>query len=159
MYSSRSKRVARGSFFGSARVDAVDFRRLENRFGIHFDRAQRGGRVGRKVRISGSGGENHDAALFEMADRAAPDVRLGDLVHRDRGLHARGDAHALERVLQRERVDHGREHAHVIGGRAVHAGLFVNLAAPDVSAADDDRDRDARAADLGDLLRHRVASC
>ena len=31
----------------------------------------------------------------------------------------------LERVLQRERVDDRREHAHVVGGRAVHAACAL----------------------------------
>ncbi len=51
-----------------------------------------------KVRIAGAGGEDHDAALFDVADGAAEDERLGDLIHRDRALHARGDAHLFEAV-------------------------------------------------------------
>ena len=61
-----------------------------------------------------------------------------------------------ERVLQRQRVDDGCEHPHVVGRRAVHAGLFVRLAAPDVSAADDDRDGDSGAPHVRDLLGHGV---
>ena len=33
--------------------------------------AQRGGRVGRKIRIAGAGDEDDDATLLEMADGAA----------------------------------------------------------------------------------------
>ena len=59
----------------------------------------------------------------------------------------------LERVLQRERVDHGGEHAHVVGAGAVHAPGRARHAPPDVAATDDDRDLDAElGARLGQLL-------
>ena len=51
----------------------------------------------------------------------------------------------LERVLQRQRVDDRGEHAHVVGLGAVHAGTGAGHAAPDVAAADDDRDVDLHA--------------
>ena len=59
----------------------------------------------------------------------------------------------LERVLQRQRVDHGRQHAHVVGGRAIHAARAGGQAAEDVAAADHDRGLDAERLDLGDVLR------
>ena len=88
---------------------------------MDLERAQRGGGVGGEERVAGAGGEDHDAALLEVAHRAAADVGLGDLGDRDRRLHARVHAVLLERVLQRQRVEDGREHAHVVAGRAVHA--------------------------------------
>ena len=88
-----------------------------------------------------------------MADGAASDERLGDGAHLDRGDDARHDALLLERVLQRERVDHGAEHPHVVGGRAVHAARARGDAAEDVAAADHDRGLDAHALDLGDVAR------
>ena len=66
--------------------------RHEDRLGADLERAERGSRVGREERVAGAGGEDHDALLLEVADRAAPDVRLRDLGHRDRRLHARVDA-------------------------------------------------------------------
>ena len=51
-------------------------------------------------------------------------------------------------------VDHGGEHAHVVGAGAVHAARRAGHAAEDVAAADHDRDLDAEvAAGLRDLLR------
>ena len=44
--------------------------------------------------------------------------------------------HFLERVLQRQRVDRGREHAHLIGSRAVGAAAREGSAADDVATAD-----------------------
>ena len=58
----------------------------------------------------------------------------------------------LERVLQREGVDHRREHAHVVGGRAVHAARARREAAKQVAAADDDRGLHAELLDFADLL-------
>ena len=58
----------------------------------------------------------------------------------------------LERVLQRQRVDHRRQHAHVIGRRAIHAARARGQAAEDVAAADDDAGLDAQLLDFGDVL-------
>ncbi len=88
--------------------------RHQDRLGADLERPQRGGRVGREERVARAGGEDHDAALLEMAHRAPADVRLGDLRDRDRRLHPRVGAEALERVLQRERVQERREHAGVV---------------------------------------------
>ena len=57
----------------------------------------------------------------------------------------------LERVLQRQRVDDRRQHAHVVGGRAIHALGAGGDAAEDVAAADDDGGLDAPALDVRDL--------
>ena len=84
---------------------------------------------------------------------ATRDVRLGDLGHRDGGLHARRGAGLLEEVLQRERVHDGAEHAHVVGPAAVHAALAELRAAEEVASADDDRDLDA-VDGRGDLAGH-----
>ena len=68
---------------------------------------------------------------------------FGNLLHADRGHDARVDALALEHVLHGDRVDHGAEHAHVVGGDAVHPGLRELRAAHDVAAADHHADRGA----------------
>ena len=86
-----------------------------------------------------------------MANGAAPDVRLGDLVHGDRRHDPRRDAGPLERVLERQAVHHRREHADVVAGRPVHARRGCRQAAEDVALAHDDADLHAEAMDLGDL--------
>ena len=91
--------------------------------------------------------------FLEVADGAAADERLGDRAHLDGGHDARDDALLLERVLQREGVDDGRQHAHVVGRRAVHAAGAGRQAAEDVAAADDDGGLDAEALDLADVAR------
>ena len=123
-------------------VDAVDLGRLEQQVGLDLDRAQARGGVGREERIAGAGGEDRHAALLEVPHRATADVVLADLVDAHRGHDADLHAEALERVLQRERVHDGREHAHLVGGDAVHAGASEPRAAEHVAAADDDRDLD-----------------
>ncbi len=102
------------------------------------------------------GGEDDDAALFEVADRAAADERLGDRAHFDRGQHAGRDRSLLERVLEREGVDDRGQHPHVVGGRAVHPARAGGQAAEDVAAADDDRRLDAEALNFGDVFGDAV---
>ena len=142
-------------------VDPVDagVRALEDGGGADLGGPQRGGGVGREVGVARTGGEHDHPPLFEVADGAPRDVGLGDLGHRDRGLDARRLPHAFERVLQRERVDDGRQHPHVVGSRPVHAALGAGHAAEDVPAADHYRDLHAqlgvRGGDLfGDALDH-----
>ncbi len=127
-----------------ARVDVVDALHVvlghQYRLRVDLERSQRGGGVGREERVARAGGEDHDAALLEVAHRAPPDVGLRDLLDRDRGQHARVRRLVLERVLQRKCVQDGGEHAHVVGGRAVHPLRGALQAAVDVAAAHDDRD-------------------
>ena len=119
-------------------VDAVDAGALEQGIAAHLGGAQRGGGVGCEIGIAGARGEQDDPALFQMPQRAAADVRLGHAGHRDRRQHAGVDAKLLQRILQRQRVHHRRQHAHVIGGGAVEALGRRGHAAEDVAAADDE---------------------
>ena len=116
-------------------------------------RAQRRGGVGGEVRVAGAAREHHHAALLEVALRAPPDVGLGHVADLERREHARVEALLLERVLERERVDHARHHAHVVGVRAVHALGGGGDAADHVAAADHHAQIDAELVDLSQLLR------
>ena len=84
-----------------------------------------------------------------MPDRAPPDERLSHLVHLDRRLHAGVHALLLQRILQRQRVDHCGQHAHVIGGDAVHVLGLLGHAAEEIPAAHHDRDLHAELVHVG----------
>ena len=86
-----------------------------------------------------------------MTQRAAPDVRLGELLDGHGGLHSRVDADVLQGVLQRYGVHDGAEHADVVGGGGVHVAALLG-AAPEVAAADDQRQLNAAAEGSGDLV-------
>src|SRR5207237_1819049 len=112
-----------------------------------------GGRVGGHERVAGAAGQDDDAALLQVADGPAADVRLGDGLHAHGGEQARLAAEALEGVLERQAVEDGGEHAHVVGGGLlddVAAGAELG-AAQDVAAADDDGELHALGRDLGEL--------
>ena len=103
MYDSVAKRRASGVLARVGVVDAVDaVLGHQQHLGVDLDRAQRGGGVGGHVGVAGAGGEDDDAPLLEVADRAAPDVRLGDLLDGDRRLRADVAADLLDGVLERE---------------------------------------------------------
>ena len=121
-------------------VDSVDLRRLDEDVRPDFAGAERGAGVGRKEGVAGAGGEEHDAPLLEVAQRAAVDEGLGDALAGERGHHARREAGLLDRVLEGEGVDDRREHAHVVAGAAVDAERLARRAAEDVAAAEHDRD-------------------
>ena len=118
---SSGRSSASGSTPRVAVVDALDsVLRHQDRLGVDLERTQRRGRVGGEERVPRAGGEDHDAALLQVADRAPADVRLRDLGGCERGHHAGVRASPLERVLQRERVQERREHPRVVRGRPVH---------------------------------------
>ena len=136
-------RVDLGCRFVHARVrgvHAVDVLGEQHDVRIDFSRTQHGGGVGREIRRTEPAAEDHDATLFQMADGTRTDVRLCHGAHFDGSHHAGGDAGALKGVLQRQRVDRGGKHAHVIGAHAIH--VHALSAAPDIARADDDADLD-----------------
>ncbi len=141
-----------GVLLGVCGVDAVDAGGFEEDLGADLHRAQAGRGVGGEVGVSGAGGEDDDASFFQMADGTAADVGLGDLVHLDGGHDADGDSGLLDGVLQRDGVDDGGEHSHVIGGDAVHVDGLFGDAAEEVATADDDADLAAGAGGLGDFV-------
>ena len=93
---------------------------------------RRGG-VGGEVGTSEAAGEDDDAALLEVPHRPQRYVRLCDLGHLDGRLDPGGLPGGFQGVLQRERVDHGGQHPHVVGAGPVHRGSLA--APPDVPAA------------------------
>ena len=73
-----------------------------------------------------------------MANGAPADERLGDSAHLDGAGHTRGHADLLEGVLEREGIDDGGEHAHVVRRRTVHTLRAGSETAEQVAAADHD---------------------
>ena len=141
--SGRKRRVGIGARV--AVVDALDaVLAHQDRLGADLERAQRGGRVGREERVAGAGGEDDDrgpsrgggSRLRRMYGSATSRTSIAD---ETRVCAPR----ALERVLQRDRVQQRREHARVVGRGAVHPLGRGRHAAVDVAAADHDRDLDA----------------
>ena len=118
---------------------------------------ERGRGVGREERVSGAGGENQNAAFFQMPHGAAADEGLADAVHADRRLNARGLPHFFHRLLKRDGVENRRQHAHVIGrGAGDVAILGERRPANEIAAAYDDGELDAHLGDLNALLSDGV---
>ena len=91
-----------------------------------------------------------------MAHGAAANKRLGNLVHLDGRLHARIDSLLLECVLQRERVDHGCQHAHMVSGNTVHLFGLLGHAAEKIPPTYDDCDLHAERMNVGKLCSDLV---
>src|SRR5215213_4632925 len=138
---------------GIGRVDAFDLGRLEYGVGLDFERAKRGGRIGREVRVAGARGEDYDSPFLYVADGPAANERLGDFVHLDGGHHAGKDVLFFEGILQGKGVHNGGEHAHVIGRGAIHPAGRKRDSAKDVSSPDDYGDFNLQVANVLDLFR------
>jgi hypothetical protein len=88
-----------------------------------------------------------------MADGAAADEGLGNLIHLNGRLHAGKDILFFESILQRKSVDDGGQHAHVVGGDAIHVlGLFGNPA-EEIATAYDNGHLDAEIVHIGKFSR------
>lgn len=134
-------------------INAVDQRRLQDDLRLDLSGSESGGCIGGKERITGSAAEDHDSALFQMADRAVTDIRLGNLTHADRGLDTNVDTDLFQRIGNAERVDSRREHTHMIGSGTIH--LSAGAASPEIAAADNDRYLNAVIDELFDGLTVR----
>src|SRR5208283_3596851 len=141
---------------GVGGIDAVDRGGLEQDVGLDLHGAQAGCGVCGKEGVSCAGGEDEDAAFFQVAHGAAADVRLGDLADFNGGHDAADQAELLDGVLQRDGVDDGGEHAHVVCGDAVHVDGLLGDAAEEVAASNDDSDLASEGVDSGDLGGHLV---
>ncbi len=124
----------------------------QDRSGVDLQRPQGRRGIGGEKRVAGAGGEDHDPALLQVPHRTAADVGLGDLLDVYRRHHPGVLADLLQRVLERERIEHRRQHAHVVAGSAIHAGGGALQAPVDVAGADDNRHLDRTGADRGHLL-------
>ena len=124
--------------FGIGGVDAVDGGGLEEYVGFDLHGAEAGGGVGGEEGVAGASGEDDDATLFEVAHGAAADVRFGDLVHFDGRHDAAEETELFDGVLKGDGVDDSGQHAHVIGGDAVHVDGLLGDAAEEISSSDDD---------------------
>ena len=60
----------------------------------------------------------------------------------------------LERVLQRQRVDHRRQHPHLVGGRTIHPARLVVAAADKIAGADYQRELNAQRRHFLDFERN-----
>ena len=118
------QRVKPGRFGMKLRIcgiDAVNLGALENGFGAHFGGTQGGGGISGEERIAGAAGKDHHPALFEVMKGGALGKTLADFRHRDGRQHFRVDAELAQRRGQRQRVDHGGQHAHMVAGHPVSA--------------------------------------
>src|SRR6185295_5770761 len=122
-------------FGGISGIDAVDFGCLQYCVGFDLERPKRGGRISCKERIPGPGCEYDNAAFFEMANRAAAYERLSYFAHFDRAHHSSESAVLFERILQRNRIEHGGQHPHVIGRGSIESLCRKRQPAKDVSRA------------------------
>ena len=66
------------------------------------------------------------------------------------------DADLLQSVGERQRVDHGGQHAHVVGRDPIQLAARAGDAAEDIAAAHHHADLDAGRGHAGDLLRQAV---
>ena len=139
-------------FFGVGGVNTIHSRALEHHVGLDFNAAQRRARVSSKIGRARACGENAHFSGFHRVDGAPFRVEFAHRLHADGREHLVGHAGGIERRGERERVDDGGHHAHLVALHAVEPFFRTAEAAEDVAATDDDADFHAQVVDFLDLL-------
>jgi hypothetical protein len=91
-----------------------------------------------------------------VAHGAAANVGLRDLVHLDGRHDAAEEPELFDGVLQRDGVDHGGQHAHVVGRDPIHIDGLLGDAAKEVAPAHNDADLAAQGMHGGNLCGYFV---
>jgi len=104
-----------GKFGGVFIVDAVHLGGLDDGIALQFHAAQSSCGVGGKVGVARTGGANDHSAFFHVAQGAAANKGLAHFLHGNGRKHARGVAQLFQHVLHCKGVEHGGQHAHVVG--------------------------------------------
>src|SRR5690554_5871366 len=133
---------------GVSGVYAVYFSGFDEDIGTDFHGAQCSCGVGGEIGIACTAAQDHHAPLFEVADGAPADIRLGNCMHLDRRLYPGHQAHAFHRVHQSQRIDHGGKHAHIICGCAIHPAVQSTASTPQVAGPDHNRHIDSHLMDF-----------
>ena len=105
-------------------------------------------RVRGEKRVAGTRRKDGDPPLFQMTDRATPDVILTDLVDLQRRHDAGMGADALESILESQRIDDRCQHPHVVAGDPIHSGPGKARAAENIAAANHDAQLHAESHDF-----------
>ena len=98
-------------------------------------------------------GDSLSLVLFHDSAEEVPLSQLARVKVGPYYTNTREGLRMAQRILQRQRVDDGGQHAHVVGGRPVHTGGRTRCAPPDVAAPDHHCELGAqRGVRLGDLF-------
>ena len=127
-------------FRGILVVYSVDLRALYENVAVQFERAEDGGGVGSEVRVSGTSDGDDHPPLFQMLHRAALDEEFAHSVDFEGAHDTNFLAVAFDRVTERDTVDDGGEHSHVVALRTVEPLGGHRRTAEDVASTDDDDD-------------------
>ena len=74
--------------------------------------------------------ENHDPSFLQVPEGTATDKRLSHVFHLDGGENPSLHPGIFQRILQGERVDHGGQHSHIVGGVPIHLTFIGRRSAP-----------------------------
>src|SRR5690606_7919982 len=138
------------------RIHAVHLGGLQHQIDVDLDAAQAGGGVGGEERIAGAGREDDDVALTQVADRGAAVIVLYHAAHRNGRHDACTNVGALQGIAQGQSVHYRGQHAHVVAGDPLHAGLVQGGTPEQVAAANHQADLHADLDQLADLQRQAV---
>ena len=133
-------------------VDAVDACALQHHVCLNLDTAERRAGVGGEVGRASAGREDADISCLHSLDSLPLRVELADRLHADSCEHLSLHAQCAERRAERERVDNGSAHAHLVALHAVEAFRCTAESAEDVAATDDDANLHAHFVYFLDLL-------
>ncbi|GIL56563.1 hypothetical protein Vafri_11906 [Volvox africanus] len=136
-------------------VHAINLGSLHEDVSIHLCCTQRRCGVRGEERIARSRTEDDDAALIQVSNGSAPNVRFRNLAHFNGGLDTCLDAHVLQCALQQQCVHDCGQHSHVVGLCPIHS-LRCCRATEIIAATNYHRQLQACIVRLGNLFCYQV---
>ena len=127
-----------GVFLRVGGIYAIYASAFEHDISFDLDGAESRAGVGGEEGVAGAAGNDCHSAFFDGIDGVPLAVVFSDGEHIDCGEHLGGLAYVAQRRRQRERVDDGGKHTHLVAFDAVKAFGGACHAAEDVAATDDD---------------------
>lgn len=145
--------LSSGVLLGVVAVDARDVGRFEQKMGLDLRGAYGRGRIGGDEGVARPAGEDHNIFLRQRSSGAHRVEGLG-ISDWNRRLQQSGDPQMLQALAQGHPVEHGGEHAHLVGDHAIES--FQMCPADEISAAGDDGQFDKSVARARDNVRKPI---
>lgn len=141
-----------GIFAGIVIEDAFDLGGFDQELGVDLLGAESGGGIRGDEGVSGTSGEDHDAAGTEVFAKGLGVEARNKAGERKGGVEGAGGIVGEEEGTQGEAIHHGGEHPDGIGLGAFEPIVFAFGTPEEVSAAYDDRDLNALESEGFDLV-------
>ena len=139
-------------FLGVFIINTIDLGCLEQHICFDFAGAKGGTGVGGEEWVAGTSSEDDNAFFFKVMYGFATDKGFANTVNGDGRHHATGLAKLFHGFLEGNSVEHGRQHAHVVGSGAGDVAVLGKCCTTnEITATHDNRELDTHFGNIDTL--------